>query len=337
MIGESSPVLALRSEVKSGRSRSLWLVALSVFGFGCYAQNGSTPPPADAPAKEVALAGAAVMIGAGDIGVCGTRGDEATGRMVDSVLKADSVEKVETVVITMGDNAYPSGAEGANYIFERCFAPSWGSKRIMNAIRPSPGNHDFENQRGAGYYKYFGDRAGPPGKGYYSYDIGAWHVVALNSELAMDPAALAQANAQEDWLRQDLKDHSKPCTLAYFHEPLFSSGNFHGPTPEVRSLWSIMFDNGVDLILNGHEHHYERFLPQTPSGVADSVTGIEQIIVGTGGAGLRGVRTPPEPSSAAQIHGYFGVLKLTLGAEEYRHAFLDTNGRVWDRGGRKCH
>lgn len=324
--------------MKSGWSRSLWLVALPVIGFSCYPKENATPPPADAPAKEVALAGAAVMIGAGDIAVCGIRGDEATGAMVDSVLKADSVAKVASAVFTAGDNAYPSGAEGPSNIFARCFNSSWGSKRIMQSIHPAPGNHDFENTRGAGYYKYFGDGAGPPGKGYYSYDIGEWHAISLNSEILVDPGSYpGEGKAQEEWLIKDLKEHSKPCTVAYFHRPLFSSGDFHGPTPEVQGLWKILFDNGVELVLNGHDHHYERFLPQTPSGVADSVTGIEEIIVGTGGGDRRGLRYPLAANSAAQVHGYWGVLLLTLGAGEYRHAFLDIEGRVWDRGGRKCH
>lgn len=324
--------------MKNTWSRTLWLAVLAVLGFSCYSQNGVTPPPADAPAKEIALAGAVVMIGAGDIAVCGTMGDEATGALVDSVLKTDSVEKVETVVFTAGDNAYPSGAEGPAYTFIRCFNPSWGSKRIMRSIHPAPGNHDFENTMGAGYYKYFGDRAGPAGKGYYSYDIGEWHAVSLNSEILVDPGPNSgEAKAQEEWLIKDLKDHGKPCTLAYFHRPLFSSGDFHGPTPEVQGLWDILYEAGVDLVLDGHDHHYERFLPQTPSGVADSVKGIEEIIVGTGGGERRGLRYPLAANSAAQVHGYWGVLKLTLGAGEYRHAFLDIGGRVWDRGGRKCH
>lgn len=320
------------------RKRSLWLLAMPVFGLACPPES-PTPPPADAPAAEVALAGAAVLIGAGDIGVCGTRGDEATAALVDSVLKADSAAKVEQAVFTVGDNAYPSGSMGSNDIFSRCFTSSWGdpARSIMRWIRPTPGNHDFEIQGGPGYYEYFGERAGPPGKGYYSYDLGKWHVIALNSELVantrFDPAL---ARGQEDWLRKDLNDRSGPCTVAYFHRPLFSSGT-HGPTDEVQSLWNILYEGGVDLVINGHEHHYERFRPQTPWGVADSVRGIEQIVVGTGGAGLRGIRTPPAVNSVVQVHGYFGVLKVTLGDDEYRHAFLDTDGRVWDRGGRKCH
>jgi len=332
----------LHSETRGHRLRGWPLLArrsqvACLFIFACQPQERSAPPPADASPEQLAIAGAVVAIGAGDIAICGANGDEATAAIVDSILVADSVAKVDNVVITMGDNAYPSGSRGGYSIFARCFTPSWGDRRIMKMIRPSPGNHDFQNQGGPGYYAYFGDRAGPSGKGYYSYDIGDWHAVSLNSEILDDQSRLHEAAAQEDWLREDLKDHSKKCTLAYFHQPLFSSGDFHGDAPAVAGLWNILYEGGVDLVVNGHEHHYERFVPQTPLGVADSVNGIEEIIVGTGGAALRGVRYPPEANSAARIHGYFGVLKLTLGADEYRHAFLDTEGRVWDKGGRKCH
>ena len=316
---------------------SFSLLAVQLMVASCSRQERATLPPANATPDSIVLSGAAVLIGAGDIAVCGTNGDEATAAIVDSVLRVDSAAKLETVVFTAGDNAYPSGPYGASDTFGRCFTPSWGSKRIMKAIRPSPGNHDFETQDGPGYYKYFGDRAGPAGKGYYSYDVGEWHVISLNSEILDDNALVAQAQAQEEWLRKDLSDHHNRCTLAYFHRPLFSSGDFHGPAPEAEPLWNILYGGGVDIIINGHEHHYERFLLQTPVGVADSVKGVEQFIVGTGGGDLRGVRNPPDPNSAAQIHGYFGVLKLTLGHDEYRHAFIDTNGRVWDQGGGKCH
>lgn len=314
------------------------VLAFSILLLGCNKQERATqPPPADASAKEVALAGAAVLIGAGDIGVCGTTGDERTAAIVDSVLRDDSVAKVENAVFTMGDNAYPSGSQGARDDFRRCFTPSWGAKRIMRFIRPAPGNHDFQSVMGLGYYAYFGDRAGPRGKGYYSFDLGEWHLISLNSEILVGVLRdAAQARAQEEWLRNDLKDHGKPCTLAYWHRPLFASGT-HGATPEVEGLWRILYETGADIVVNGHEHHYERFLPQTPAGIRDSVRGIEEIVVGTGGGDLRGLRRPLSPTSAMQITGYFGVLKLTLGDGEYRRAFLDTEGRVWDQGGRKCH
>ncbi len=310
------------------------LVVIPFFGVACPPER-KTPPAAGAPAAEIALAGAAVMVGAGDIAVCGTQGDEATAALVDSILKTDSAANVPNAVFTVGDNAYPSGARGYDDFFERCFTPSWGnkSKSIMKWIHPTPGNHDFEIRSGAGYYRYFRDRAGPVGKGYYSYNIGDWHVVALNSELTVGSVA---DGGQEEWLRKDLKDHANVCTMAYFHKPLFSSGT-HGAAPQMHDLWTILYEAGVDLVVNGHEHHYERFNPQTPAGLPDSLRGIEQIIVGTGGAGLRGADNQGEPNSVARIQGYFGVLKLTLGKDEYRHAFLDTEGRIWDQGGRKCH
>jgi hypothetical protein len=276
------------------------------------------------------------MIGAGDIAVCGTRGDELTARIVDSVLTSDSAAKVESVVFTTGDNAYPSGADGMRNYFRRCFSPSWGKARIMERLRPSPGNHDYDTGSGAPYFAYFGASAGPSGKGYYSYDVGGWHVIALNSELYFSRASPSEAREQEDWLRKDLSLHGNPCALAYFHRPLFSSG-VHGGTPEMFPLWQILSDGGVELVLVGHDHHYERFHPQTPGGVPDSAKGITQVIVGTGGARLRGERSQVARNSAVRIYGRYGILKLTLGDSVYRHAFLDSDGRVWDSGGARCH
>lgn len=311
---------------------------------GCNIRNfglDRTVPPADAPADAVALAGAKVMIGAGDISRCDDSGDEATARLVDSVLEANEAAKVETVVFTLGDHAYP---EASDRYLRQCFTPSWGDpqKRIMKVIRPSVGNHDYMADRAAANYRYFGDRIGPAGKGYYSYDVGAWHVIVLNSELAVEGTD-AEKQTQLEWLRGDLADHRQLCTMSYFHKPLFSSSYRQGVS-EMQAIWTMLYDADVDLILSGHDHHYERFLPQTPAGKADTVTGIEQILVGTGGATLRGFRSrfgirgrELEGNSALQIQGHFGVLLLTLGSTGYRSAFLDTEGRVWDRSGRECH
>jgi len=317
------------------QKRLLLLVLLSL-QFGCFPPVQLTPPPADAPAEVVALSGASVMIGAGDIADCGSVGDEDTAAIVDSVLKADSAAQVEDVVFTLGDHAYPSGTQRD---FELCWGRSWGdtAKRIMKWIRPAVGNHEYDSEGAAPYYRYFGERAGDPKKGYYAYDIGEWRAIVLNTEMLGNPRfTAADRRAQEDWLRADLKDHPKKCTVAYFHRPLFSSGG-HGGHIEMYALFNIMYEGGVDLALAGHEHHYERFAPMTPAGVIDTVKGIVQIIVGTGGADLRGLRTPVAPNSVARIQGHWGVLKLTLGGAEYRHAFIDTTGRVWDRGGGRCH
>jgi acid phosphatase type 7 len=316
---------------------SLWLLILASCSaqLSCSPRVRITPPPAAATAEEVAMAGAAVLIGAGDIADCNLPGARGTAAIIDSVLKADSAANVEDAVFTLGDNAYPNGS-ALNFL--QCFTPTWGdsAKSIMKKIRPSAGNHEHESGRAAPYYAYFGERAGSPRLGYYSYDIGAWHVIVLNSTIVIEPEFTAeQRKAQEDWLRADLRDRSKPCTLAYWHHPRFSSGS-HGNDGRVQRLWEILYEGGADLVLNGHDHEYERFRPQTPAGVADTLNGITQIVVGTGGGGLRGFRTP-RPNSLVRIQGYFGVLKLTLGAAEYRHAFLDTRGRVWDSAGGKCH
>jgi hypothetical protein len=295
-----------------------------------------TPPPATASAREVALAGAAVLIGVGDIADCGSDGDEGTARIVDSVLKADSVAKVEDAVFTLGDNAYPVGSV-AN--FAQCWGSSWGDpkKGIMGKIRPTPGNHEHETDMAAPYYLYFKERAGDPQKGYYSYDLGEWHVIALNSAIAVQPIFRdADRRAQEEWLRKDLADHPAKCTIAYWHHPRWSSG-YHGNDSDMGPIMQILYDANADVVLVGHDHHYERFAPLNPAGVIDTARGITQILAGTGGGHLRGLRRGLARNSLVRIQGHFGVLKLTLGAGEYRHAFLDTQGRVWDTGGGKCH
>lgn len=318
----------------TARTRSF--VGLPVLIMACSRGENPNPTPPGSSGKELVIASAPVLVGAGDIAVCGTSGDMATARLVDSVVRADSVAQLPSVVFTLGDNAYPSGPEGLHRDFERCFTTTWGTPRIMNRIRPSPGNHDYDSGSGDPYFDYFGDRAGPRGKGYYSYEVGSWHVMSLNSELYFGYGTDAEVKAQEDWLRDDLQQHRTLCALAYFHRPLFSSG-VYGSSGGVRTLWEILFSGGVDLVLNGHEHDYERFFPQTPAGVPDSVHGIEQIISGTGGGNLRRIDYPVARNSAAQIQGRFGVLKLTLGDGQYTHAFIDTTGKVWDPGSRHCH
>lgn len=315
--------------------RNLWCISLTVLLLGCSRDDAPTRRPIQA-SQEIDLPGAAVFIGAGDIAVCGTNGDEGTAHIVDSVLAGVAANHLHAAVFTLGDNAYPSGSGGVVRDLPRCFSPSWGSARIMNVIHPAPGNHDYDSGSGAPYFEYFGNRAGPAGKGYYSYDVGSWHVISLNSELVFGRSNPSEAMAQEKWLRKDLVDHHVLCTLAYFHRPLFSSG-VGSETQQVRGLWQILYDGGVDLVLNGHHHHYERFLPQTPTGVADAATGIEEIIAGTGGGALRGVKNPRARNSVTEVHGRFGVLKLTLGSGEYSHAFIDTDGGVWDPARSKCH
>lgn len=310
-------------------------VAVILLAQSCKPPVQVTPAAAGASAEEIALTGASVLIGVGDIASCDSDGDEQTARLVDSVLKADSVAGVSDAVFTLGDNTYPDGAASE---FAICFTPSWGDsgKRIMARIRPSVGNHEHLSERAAPYYQYFGSKAGPGKRGYYSYDLGEWHIIVINSEIIVNSGfTAAERKAQEDWVRAEFEGPQKVCTLAYWHHPLFSSG-WHGGDRRLQPIWQILADGGATLVLTGHDHHYERFLPQSPQAIADSVNGMVQYVVGTGGGELRGMRSPLAANSAARVEGRFGVLKLSLGKGEYSGAFLDVRGIVWDSHGGKC-
>lgn len=311
------------------------LAVVGAMALACKPPVRTTPAPAGASAAQIALTGASVMIGVGDIAICGTQGHIQTAKLVDSLLRADSVAKVDVEVFTLGDNAYPNGSASD---FALCWTASWGdsTRRIMAKLHPVVGNHEYLAIGAAAYFSYFGARAGDPRKGYYAYDVGAWRVIVLNSEVIAGPAfTLADQKGQEEWLRGELSGTQKPCTMAMWHHPRFSSG-WHGSDTAVQPLWQILYDGGVDLVLNGHDHDYERFAAQNPLGVADSVKGIVEIIAGTGGGDLRGFKRAVA-NSAAQVQGHFGVLQLTLGKGEWRSAFLDVDGRVWDSSGGKCH
>jgi hypothetical protein len=310
------------------------LIVLCVLA--CKPPVDMTPPPAASKAIEVALAGASVMVGVGDIASCTQRLSYGTARLVDSVLRADSIAKVENAVFTLGDNAYSSGTTAQ---FNECFTPSWGDpqKGIIKSLHPAPGNHEYQTLNADPYYKYFGTAAGDLGYGYYSYDVGTWHVVVVNSEIVVNSTFNASARqSQMDWVEKDLKAHKKLCTVAYWHNPRFSSG-WHGSDRRFIPMWRILYDNNVDLVLNGHDHDYERFRPMTPDGVADTTKGITEIVAGTGGEELRGFSGDINANSVYRIAGRAGVLLLTLGAAEYRSAFIEIGGRVWDQSGGKCH
>jgi alkaline phosphatase len=312
----------------------LIIAALLAGALGCPPPVQLTPPPATAPAELVAEAGAAVLIAVGDIASCESSGDELTAVIVDSILRADSVANVKDAVAVLGDAAYPNGS-GRD--FRECWGPSWGDPRklIMKRVRPVPGNHEHQTDFSSPYYQYFGESAGEPRKGYYSYELGEWHIVALNSEIARNERySVAERKAQEDWLKADLAKVTKKCTLAYWHHPRFAS-SYHGNDPTVTSFWTILEEAGADVVVTGHEHVYERFAAQTSAGIADTVKGMISFVVGTGGGELRGFNNPA-PNSARRIEGHFGVLKLTLGKEAFQWAFIDTRRRIWDPGTGRC-
>jgi hypothetical protein len=258
-----------------------------------------------------------VLLAAGDIAVCGMNSDDATARLL---------EALPGTVATLGDDAYPDGAPAD---FANCYAPAWG--RLKDRTRPAPGNHEYVTAGAAGYFGYFGAAAGPSGIGYYSYDLGAWHIVSLNSEIAV-----GSDSPQLQWLRADLSAHQTPCTLAYWHQPRFSSGP-HGSNAKYQPLWQVLYDSGAEIVLNGHDHDYERFAPQKPDGTPDPLHGIREFVVGTGGATLYPfIRNTP--NSEVKNNTAWGILKLTLHAASYDWEFIPIAGHTFtDSGGANCH
>ncbi len=268
------------------------------------------------PQPTITLVPDPVLVGAGDIARCGSDGDEATGALI---------EGISGTVFTAGDNVYDNGTKNE---FIECYDPSWG--KFKDRTRPSPGNHDYMTKDAKAYYEYFGAAAGDPSKGYYSYNLGTWHIIVLNSNIDVTPGS-----KQELWLRQDLIGHPSTCTLAYWHDPLFSSGSVHGGSPYIRPLWQALYDFHADVVVNGHEHNYEQFALQSPPGEADS-TGIRQFVVGTGGGRLYDFGGIAE-NSEVRYNKDYGVLKLTLHPTGYDWEFIPVEGSTFsDSGTGQC-
>jgi acid phosphatase type 7 len=275
------------------------------------------PHAAATPSGDPVLAADPVLVGAGDIATSGSA-DSATANLLDGI---------SGTVFTAGDNAYPDGTTSN---FNNYYHPTWGRHKART--RPSPGNHDYHVSGAAGYFNYFGSNAGPSGRGYYSYDLGNWHIVSLNSEISM-----SVGSAQETWLRNDLAASTKPCTLAYWHKPRWTSGANHSPTTATGPLVQALYDRNAEVIVSGHNHQYERFAPMNPSGAADSARGIREFVAGMGGAGLYGFGTI-QPNSQARNNNTFGVLKLTLHANSYDWKFVPQAGKTYtDSGTTACH
>jgi hypothetical protein len=264
---------------------------------------------------------APALLAAGDIAGCGTDGDEATARVVAGE---------DGIVAPLGDEAYEKGTAKQ---FGDCYAPTWG--RVEGRTRPTPGNHEYETADATGYYRYFGAAAHPP-DGYYSYDVHTWHVVVLNSNC---PAigGCGPGSRQLAWLRRDLAAHRQRCTLAYWHAPRFNSGTVHGEATDMIPAWRALYTSGADVVLNAHEHVYERFAPQTPGGRLDRSSGIRQFTVGTGGISHYRFG-PPKPNSEVRNDDTFGVLRLRLARGRYEWRFLPAKGGTFsDSGSAACH
>jgi hypothetical protein len=295
-----------------------------------------------------------VFVGAGDIAGCGAArtGDQATAKLLHNIVDTASSP---TTVFTTGDNAYD---KGTLLEYNTCYGPqtttdpNWGEFKAIT--KPSPGNHEYETAGASGYFDYFSatpsapvpnTTANPgltPGKGYYSYDLGSWHIISLNSNCSFVDGGVAgngcaAGSDQERWLRADLAAHSNACTLAYWHHPLFSSGSTSGGNSKMKAFWEALYAAKADVVLNGHVHNYEHFFPQTPSGKKDLEQGIREFVVGTGGYSLNAFKISPLTNTKVRDASANGVLKLTLHPTGYDWEFVPEAGKTFsDSGSDTC-
>jgi len=266
------------------------------------------------------------LVGAGDISSCkNPEGARATAKLI---------EQIPGTVFAAGDLAYEGGSPDE---FEFCYGTTWGEFKART--KPALGNHEYVNPTAHGYFEYWGAQAGPVGKGYYSYDLGTWHVVVLNTNCYSKALGGCGAGSpQEEWLRKDLAQHPDACVLAYGHHALFSSGVFrsHAVHPELKDLWRDLYAAHAALVLAGHEHSYERFAAQDPDGRADPVNGIREIVVGTGGRSHDPLGFAIANSEVRNTDTY-GVIKLTLTPGHYTWQFIPEEGKSFsDSGSSEC-
>jgi hypothetical protein len=310
------------------------LLLLGIIGPAHAGVPTQTPPSTDKP-KHAQPKGrkkrqpdrAFVLVGAGDIASCkNPEGARATAKLI---------EQIPGTVFAAGDLAYEKGTAEE---FKNCYDPAWG--RFKDRTKPALGNHEYVDPTASGYFHYWGTQAGPAGKGFYSYDLGAWHIVVMNTNCdAQSLGGCGKGSPQEAWLKADLAKHPNACILAYGHHALFSSGVFknHAVHPELKQFWEDLYSVHADLVLAGHEHSYERFAPQDPGGKADPANGIREIVAGTGGRShdLLGFATP---NSQVREWDTYGVLKLTLSPGKYSWEFIPEEGKTFhDAGGGACH
>ncbi|MCI0583456.1 MAG: metallophosphoesterase [Chloroflexi bacterium] len=272
------------------------------------------------PAASATVDAPAVLVGAGDIASCGSGGDEAT---------ADLLDVINGTVFTAGDNVYDRGTAAE---FADCYDPTWGRHRERTL--PVPGNHDYETAGAAGYFGYFGAAVGDPAGGWYATDLGTWRIYALNS-VCWAIGGCEAGSAQERWLRADLAANPRRCALAIWHHPLFSSGD-HGSDPMTRALWQALDDAGAEIVVNGHDHDYERFGPQDATGTADAA-GIVEYVVGTGGRSHYAFRTAIA-NSVVRDSATFGVVRFELHANSWASTFVPVAGESFtDAASGTCH
>jgi hypothetical protein len=273
-----------------------------------------------------------VLLAAGDIARCTRLGDEATAALLDDL---------PGTVATLGDTVYETGTPEE---FANCYEPSWG--RHKSRTRPAVGDHEYLTPGAAGYFGYFGAAATPLDpdcrsscRGYYSYNLGSWHIVVLNTNCSQVGGCHA-GSPQGQWLRADLAAHPTACTLAYWHHPRYSFdvGGGGGDDPRSRDLWQALYEHGAEVVLGGDSHNYQRYAPQDANGNRDDGRGIRQFVVGTGGSNFTPLGDTPPPNAEVGNDTTFGILQLTLHPNSYDWQFVPIEGKSFtDTGTTACH
>ncbi|MEX0626379.1 MAG: metallophosphoesterase [Chloroflexota bacterium] len=308
-----------------GRADGLLIIAVVVVGVALLvtARLGPRPgfagptdsaaaSPSTTPANIPSGAPHEVLLAVGDIAYCDSSADDQVGELA---------ARLEGTIALLGDIAYPRGSSDD---FARCFDPTWGPLR--DRLRPAPGNHEYETKRASGYFSYFGAGAGDPTEGWYSYDLGGWHLVALNS-VCDAIGGCGNGSRQLAWLVADLEAHPVACTLAYWHHPRYSSGR-HGDDDMTDALWDALAGANADLVLFGHDHDYERTAP---------IDGMRSFVVGTGGRSLYAWPGAPGPHTEVRANDTYGLLELTLAAADYSWRFISAGGGSFtDAGSGTC-
>ena len=311
----------------------LWAAALLPAGVAEAGTMGATAittgDPVVAAAGDIACDPAAAAFNGGN-GTATKCHMKATSTLLLNLAASTNLQRI----LAIGDTQYECGGLEA---FNQSYGPTWGQTGLKELTSPVPGEDEYlttggtgcSTTPGGGYFSYFGSAAGDPSKGYYSFDIGAWHIVALNSACG-DIGGCGLRSPEYQFLQADLAAHPTACTLAYWHKPRFASSS-GGGTRSVAKFWNALYAAGAEIVLGGNQHFYERFAPQTPSQEA-SAAGIREFVVGTGGAGLYEFRHV-RPNSEARSNRSYGVLKLTLGAADYTWEFITAAGEPFRDGG----
>jgi acid phosphatase type 7 len=320
IIGQSWVEYDVTSQIIQNGTFSFVLVADSNNGIAFSSREGDYPPElvitlgndGQVISTPTLPAGPVVLVGAGDISSCDNDNDELTAQLLDAI---------PGTVFTTGDNVYEDGSTSQ---YAECYDPTWG--RHKERTQPVPGNHEYHTPDAAGYFQYFNNIPS-----YYAYDLGDWRIYALNSEIDV-----SAESTQVAWLQDDLLRNPRQCVLAYWHQPRWSSGKKHGSDRDLETLWKVLYEAGAELVINGHEHTYERFAPMNATGEADPL-GLREIVVGTGGKNHYEFKTPL-PTSEVRDDTTYGVLKLTLHPTAYDWEFIPVAGATFtDRGSADCH